>query len=325
MSKTLLEANFQTTDLRAIYTRKVGQGNTEQENNTDTATNDVNNDFVAKLKNLGFTDEVVSKLIKLGEPFKKACDILGFRTDIKNPILAFVKQSYVQEKLLNTGLLNISTFKAIYNTVANKLVADSEFVAERAYNIIYCPDLYRKSAKEMVEYLTLQSKILSPAAGAYDGKTQLENRRIFLHIDGIDEKEYVKNAKATKLDDNALPKVFDAKLNSIEIARRLSGSESEVSTVTKSNKELAGIVEELTTTADKLAALLALSTSTSSKQAQQALNAPELPSVASEAITQAFLKLSKDNILPKGQLDAKTADTLVNLIMATFKQEETKA
>jgi hypothetical protein len=230
----------------------------------------------------------------------------------------------VQEKLLNTGLLNISTFKAIYNAVAKKLAADSEFITERAYNIIYCPDLYRKSAKEMAEYLTLQSKILSPSAGAYDGKIQLENRRIFLHIDGIDEKDYAKNAKMTKLDDNSLPKVFDAKLNSIEIARSLSGKSEGVGTITKSDKELTEIVSKLTTTADKLAALLALSTSTSSKQAQQALSAPEVKDVTGEAVTQAFLKLSKDNVFPKGQLDIKTADSLVSLIMATFKQEEPK-
>jgi len=333
MPNTLLEANFPTVNLRSIYTQTVNTNTASTESSADTK--DANTILAAKLASLGFNDDIIKKLISFGEPFKKVCTALGFKLNNAtggNPILAFVNQTYVQEKLLKTDLLNSRTFKVIYNAVAKKLVADSEFFTERTYNIIYCQDLYSKSVQEMEEYLILQRSILSPTAQSYDGQTQLKNRQVFLSIDNIknsngekelDPNTYVKKVKAITLDDKALPTVFNAKLNSIAVAKAISGSkQEEPKAITKSNKELIAILKKLTTIEDKLAVIMSLSASTNSKKAQQALVAPELGGVSGDLVTKAFLRLSKDGILPKGQLSTETADTLVGLIMATLKSKE---
>ena len=146
---------------------------------------------------------VVKQLMLLGEPLKKALKVLGFSRKL-NPILAFLKTKFAQE-LLKTKLLNINTFKAIYNAVAKRLVADSQFVAENDYNIIYCRDLYTKSPSEMIEYLETQQSILSPTASKYTAKDLLRNRKIFLKVANgpQDPAKYV--AFVNKLDATALP------------------------------------------------------------------------------------------------------------------------
>ena len=128
----------------------------------------------------------------------------------------------MQQELIKPGLLNINTFKAIYNAVAKNLVADSEFFAESKsnYNIIYCKDLYSKPAVEMEEYLKLQSEILSPDARSYTARDVIKNKKIFLYIDTIDELNIKKRAEDIKNYNKDLPQILNAKLNSLKLTVR---------------------------------------------------------------------------------------------------------
>jgi hypothetical protein len=336
MSNILLESDFLTVDLGSVLNTTTTANTTNDataNSNTQASTAEQpSNELEAKLAQLGFSEEIIKKLLSFGEPFKKACKVLGFKIELgngSNPILAFVHQPWVQKELLNTGLLNVSTFKAIYNAVAKKLVADSEFFArepQNDYNIIYCKDLYRRSAKEIEEYLILQRSILT--GGSYTSEKQLKNRRIFLHIAGItnargeaelDPKKYAQEVQKVKED--RIPKVFTAKLNSLAVAKELSGNNTEITanTVSRSNKELVEIAKKLTSLPEKLAAIFALSTTTKSKKAKRALQSQIFNEIKGQQLTQAFLELSSANILPEGQLKEENADALVEIIWSTLK------
>ena len=168
--------------------------------------------------NGSYTDE----LLGLGEPLKKAIKVLGFDKNI-NPILGFITDDVVLRNLLQTKLLNASTFKAIYNAVAKKLVADSEFFASNDYNIIYCQDLYRKPLADIVKYLTLQKGILSPSASTYTKADQDRNKKTFFNLVGIraleviskrypeESSERYEKEPATKLNDLVLASVLAGK------------------------------------------------------------------------------------------------------------------
>ena len=115
--------------------------------------------------------ECARQLLSIGDLLRKAIKVLGF--DETNPILAFISNNYVKENIIRPGLLNSSTFKAIYEAVSENLVADSEFFRPNNYNIIYCKDLYTKTSKEILEYLKLQKKILM----IHDNKYRAEDVR----------------------------------------------------------------------------------------------------------------------------------------------------
>jgi hypothetical protein len=307
MSNLLLENSAFTVDLRSIYNPSPSQKASEP---NKTADNTSRSDEVAqKLLELTKNNEqLVSKLMTLGEAFKNACKILGYKTTKEkgsNPILAFVLQNYVIQNLLNTGLLNGSSFKAIYNAVAKKLVADSEFFESNGYNLLYCKALYNKPAKEIEEYLTVQSKILTPTFTSYTDEIQLKNRRVF-----------IEDAKAGQIP----PLMTDqVKLNTISKARELSGTKKENGTVHRNSEELDQIVSKLKSTSVKFATIMALSTSTTSEEARKALFSQKFTGISPTDIADAFNKLSRSNVLPKGQLSETDADKLVLKILDTLE------
>ena len=132
-------------------------------------------------------------------------DILDLGFDpLINPLLAFFLRNYVQQLVLE-DLVNAETFKALHNAVANRYIADSEFVKENAYNILYCRDLYEQPARDILEYLRIQKSILSPSAPAYNKETRNTNIKIFLE-----------NGVVSVMDK-------DATLNSLEEAKALAG------------------------------------------------------------------------------------------------------
>jgi hypothetical protein len=289
------------------------------------------NDVEKKLIELKIDPALVKKLLALGEPFKKACRVLGYSVKPENggnPILAFVLQDYVIKNLLNTALLNAGTFKAIYNAVAKHLVADSEFFKANNYNIIYCKNLYKKSPKEIEEYLTLQNKILEPSNETYSQKDQERNRKTFLYIKGMnnirgeEELNLVKRAIAVnKLTDvNKIPKVEDAITNSIELAKEIYSRSSAEPTIHRNADELDKIVAKLTGLASKFAAILLLCTK--STKVKQALNHPKFSELNQKLIADAFMKLSKDSTFPKVPLREDDADLLVAKILVTLKPQE---
>ena len=199
MPKTLLESDFLTIDLRSFYSDASAQDEAEEQPSEDTTQQPNADEVEQKLLDITKDPALVKKLLDLGEPFKTACKKLGYKVKQENgsnPILAFVLQSYVQERLITPGLLNRNTFKAIYNAVAKNLVADSEFFSTNNYNIIYCQDLYRKTASEMESYLKEQSQILTTSASSYSSKVQTANKKAFIHISGL----YRENTNQEELD-----------------------------------------------------------------------------------------------------------------------------
>lgn len=332
MSKILLEADFETVDLRQFFNNQTTANSTGPAAETPEAPKDGSQSQTAELeaglKEHGIPDDVIKKLMQLGDPFKKALKVLGYKASDpkanKNPILAFVKQTTVQDTLIKPGFLNISTFRAIYNAIAKNLVADSEFFAQNSYNLIYCKELYRKPVKEIEAYLMLQgSEILKPSASNYNSTDQLLNRKVFLEISGIEEQNITKRARLIN-DPNSnytIPTMQDAvKLNSLQLARQILGQTTGLTTNGKhiNTTELDKVVEKLTDIASKFAAILAISTNSNSKAARQALSNPKFSELNQKQIANAFIRLSTENILPKGQLAEETANALVEKILATF-------
>lgn len=152
-------------------------------------------------------NDCAKQLVSLGEPLKKVMKVLGFSKKT-NPILGFITDQYVINNLIKTKLLNVNTFKAIYEAVAKKLIANSELLVANDYNIIYCKDLYKKSAAEMLKYIELQAKVLLPRGEEYSAEDTARNVKTFFYLDEVQEQD-VKERKAAieKLtDDGTLPK-----------------------------------------------------------------------------------------------------------------------
>ena len=137
----------------------------------------VRNAFWEDYFNANWSSKVAAKLKRI-DLLRKDIEDMGFDPLI-NPLLAFLLRNYVQ-KLVLEDLINSETFKALNNAVANNYLADSEFVKENAYNILYCRDLYKQPVRDIVEYLRLQKIILKPNAPAYNKETRTTNIKIFL-------------------------------------------------------------------------------------------------------------------------------------------------
>lgn len=312
MANILHEADSFTVDLRSIYS---GAANNEQAQNSSSSSNSGDNQLVAILKRNDITNpETIKKLLTFGEPFTRAIKILGENVDKdgnqvrRNPILAFVAQEEVQASLINTNYLNANTFKAIYNAVAHKLVVDSEFFNSNGYNLIYCPILYKRSAKEIEEYLKLQSEVLKPTATKYDGRLQSLNKKVFIET----------------TDSNNVTMQNASRLNSLERAKQIRSynSDGESDKIHRNSNELDKIVAKLDTLANKFAAILSLSTSSKSGKAKKALNSPAFSGLNQKQIANAFISLSSNDILPKGQLAEDDADALVVKILSSLESHD---
>jgi hypothetical protein len=264
--------------------------------------------------------EYVKPLIALGEPLRKIIKTLGFgkRT---NPILGFLNLKYVKESLLGPGLINSQTFKALYNAIAKKLVADSEFLRISDYNIIYCKDLYKKTAAEMEKYLSLQRDILAPSASTYTPVDQLNNKKAFVYLNSIKEKDTKKRAQEIKkLTNVKLPSVKNAVLNSYELAQAISGaSSSEPSVSTLKPQEQQALISQVESISQIFAAIQYLSIITKSSKAQKALADESFKNLSTEQILQATAWLAKQNIMPKSQIKATQADDLIDALLGKLK------
>lgn len=321
MPNTLLEADFLTVDLKSIYNRtaQTNAGETdnstassEQPNSTEKV-NAADAELLQVLKNSGIKDtDVIKKLLALGPYFKKAIEVLGNKADKgpgANPILGFVAQGEVQQNFIKTGLLNINSFKAIYNAVAKNLVADSEFFAINKYNIIYCKDLYRKPAKEMEGYLRLQSTILKPSAAKYTVDDLIKNKKVFL--------------KAANKASTGLPDMLDAKLNELSLAERIEDTfDGRETTIRLNNEKQEDITNSLTDGQGKIpnavafATLVSLAVSTNNAKVKSALKAPQFKEVQNEQLVAAISSLASKSLLPKGRLRTEDVESLVTKIMS---------
>lgn len=141
-------------------------------------------------------------------------------------------------------------------------------------------------------------------------------------ITGQEELNIVKRARIIKdfKDTAKIPNVTDvsAKLNNIELVKQIvEGGGFDV--VSRNATELDKIVKELTNSARKFAAILLLCNK--SAKAKQALSNPKFRELNQMQIAEAFLQLSKSNIIPKEQLKAEDADLLIEKIFASFNQK----
>jgi hypothetical protein len=351
MSNQLLEANVPTIDLRAIYATSPvlnAEDTPESDSSTETErartpddTSGTTNELKQLLMSKGVDEETARRIILFGEPFKKAVRVLGTKTEPSkgsNPLLAFVIQDYVKNKLINTGLLNINTFKVLYNAVAAKLVADSEFfehTPQNDYNIIYCADFYRKPVKEMLDYLKLQSNILDVNASVYSAETQIKNKKAFIFIKGVykagtteEESDPIKRANLIKKIDSAKAKAVtagDAVLNKLDIVKILCNiKQAEQTELTTDNqndivKKLAGLGVEQKSAA--FATLLALSMNTDSPVAKKALKHEVFADINAQDTLNALHKFAGTSILPRGQIKPADADSLAHKLLATVVQK----
>ena len=200
---------------------------------------DIEYQFFAEFFTAIWGAEAAKNLMAIGDQLRKDIKILGFKKQ-SNPILAFLSLSYVQKNLIQTKLLNINTYKAIHNAIAKNLVADSEFFKANNYNILYCLDLYRKPVNTIEEYLTIQKKTLPPDASVYSQEIQDRNKRVFLVLSRNTEKSLDKKAEVQQtIEYSKLPSVrtAGAKLNELELARKVAGLAKYTGTTQGNTKE----------------------------------------------------------------------------------------
>jgi hypothetical protein len=262
------------------------------------------------------------QLLSIGEPLKKALKVLGF-DKAKNPILAFISDTFVKNQLIKTKLLNSSTFKAIYNAVAKKQVALSQLAKANDYNIIYCLDFYKKSLEEMSKYLNLQAKVLSTASGAYSEEVKDRNKTVFAYDKAITEKDIKERAKIVIEKEPVDTADGNYQLNSIaqvmEILEAFNIDSKEDTEDTSEKKAESEKVEVDFKAIDKaklspeevLAAVQYVMIANGNESARKALTDTRFNSVSVKADT--VSKIAK--ILPKGRLDKASADKLVNLLV----------
>ena len=343
MSNILLEADAYTVDLRSITKHIKDKPESPKAKGTDSS--EVNAKPVSSLtddeiKNLlsntfKMKPAIVQRIMDFGTPFKKAIRTLGTKIDEgigANPLLAFVCQKYVQEQLIEPGLLNSSSFKAIYDAVSKDLVADSEFFVANNYNIIYCKNLYRKPAGEILKYLSLQSEILSPSAREYHAKDFINNKKVFLFIEELptelNTKKRAEDVNNFLADSSAadilkkLPKISDAKLNSLELAEAIKSKAGSVHTVPLKDSDQDDIMQRLMDDRGQLdlaktyALLLVLAVNSRNKRAKEILNRAKFSGLNPRQITDASINLAQYPILPNGQLKVQDINSLIDKIEA---------
>lgn len=279
-------------------------------------------------------DNTAELLLGLGDPLRKAIKVLGFNPNV-NPLLGFLTNNYVLNNLLMPKHLNVNTFKAIYNAVSKRLVADSEFMAQNDYNLIYCQDLYKRSATEILEYLTLQKNVLSTTASTYTKADQDRNKKVFFKLTGIQElnkitkrypaKSYDRNVKLkaaiddlpagtklpaasssdTVLNDVAFVKVL---LDKVDDTNKETANKDNESNDSKYSSTVSTLARKLgTNSAHALAALQYLNITTNVPDVRAALNHAVFKNVSMEALiaaSSAVNKLMKDAALSDSEVKA---------------------
>jgi hypothetical protein len=273
--------------------------------------------------------ELADRLTSLGEPLRKALKVLGFKKDT-NVFLSFFNQKYVQDNLLKTKLINVNTFKVLFNAVAKKLVAGSEFFKTNNYNLIYCRDFYTKPITEMEKFIQIQSHILTNSTSKYTQADQLKNRSTFLFIP-LEEKEITKRVETIVKIINKpnlislVPEMHIAKskLNPLALAYKISGKDVLDTAAGKSHmttKNQAAIANKLKSASQIYAALQFLSMNAGSRKAAQALTNDAFKNLSLDKISQATALLTTQKIMPSGEISKTEADNLAGILLGRLQE-----
>ena len=302
-------------------------------------TYEVEVEFFKEFYNEFWDPENAEQLLSIGTDLMQAFKVLGFDRNT-NVIYWFLTLDYVKTNLLKTKLINKDTFKAIYNAVADKLIADSEFTAnDNSYNLLFCRDWYKRTSKEMLEYLELQNNIIKRSDSIYTKEVKNNNKRVFLSIVNTQESELEAQAKEvlSKTEGKALPSVQEPgiKLNNIELADAISkqlgfvnsSEEANKSNITKdSTAEIIGVreqqqlIKKLNTDPLKLAAIQYLSISTASKQARAVIKNPDILRVFKVETNELLLATIKiAEFMPKSKITAEVADEIIKVLVKNKK------
>lgn len=272
-------------------------------------------------------EELAKRALQIGDLLRKDIKVLGFKKD-KNPIIKFLDNIWVQQNLLKTGLLNSNTYKAIHNAVAKNLMADSEFQTSNDYNIIYCRDLYHKSAKDMEMYLVLQHANLGPnnyIGGKYNTSIQNKNKKIFFYIKAIKEQNIEKRKKAISNFSGGLPsaKQTDTVLNHIDLARAVSGinhiNRNVANHSINASKSINGLTGKITNTEQLFAALQYLSIVTGDIEANRALKHSRFSNLRTEEIVPATSYIAQ--IMSKNTLSNDEASGLLSTLLDKLNKD----
>ena len=263
---------------------------------TRTSEGEIRNRFWKDFFNTKWEAKVADKLLQI-TLLRRVIEDHGF-DPLTNPFLAFIIHPFVQ-KLVLKGLLNEETFKGINNAVAEKYIADSEFIKENNYNIIYRTDLYRQPSVDIEQYLKCQSTILKPNASKYTKEDIIKNLQTFL-VDGIEA-----------------AKDPNAKLKELSQIERLTNTQKEQEETGVDRSDLKKIVNELTKSIQLVAALQYINMSTNSKEAKNALQKIKMPNVTGDELIKATSYVAE--LLNGRRVDKASAETFIDLILDKLK------
>lgn len=266
----------------------------------------------------------VAPLMLIGDQLRKDIKTLGFKKQT-NPIFAFICLSYVQKDLIQTKLLNANTYKAIHNAIAKRWIADSEFFKANDYNIIYCKDLYKKSVKEIQEYLKLQAEgILKPQEPVYTFEMQTTNKKIFIFKAKNSAPNLAARAKSQLATSTRLPSMQNnsTKLNELELAetvlemltntrRTKKREEQEGSADSSTLQKLANKFEN--DPAKILAFMQYFSVITGSDITKETLNNEKLRRVPVTDLVTATAEIAE--FIPQAKLSKKDATALISKLL----------
>ena len=244
--------------------------------------------------------------IVIGEQLKKDIKVLGFKKQT-NPIIAFLKLSYVQKELIKTRLINNNTYKAIHNAVAKQYIADSEFFKASDYNIIYCKDLYSKSVSDIEAYLKIQKTILPTNISEYTVDRQNRNKSIFLEVG----KKSVKQKGVTLKSLKEVQKLTGVSVEEVSNKNEKEGttSEQEEKGVNLDASELVAFIGN--SPAKTAAALQFIGMTSKHPKAFSALK--RLGNIPMEALASAASEVAKK--FSNVKINAKSAENYINLIV----------
>lgn len=262
---------------------------------------------------------IAQTLINIGDQLTNLIKVIGF-DKAKNPVVAFLQLDYVQKQLIATKLINVNTFKVIYEVVAKRLIADSEFRDKNNndYNVIYCKDFYTKPLKEMIEYLKIQKNILPVNISVYDIEVQEKNKETLLSS-GSDMKQPDAKLKSLvdiekSLKDTDASNVSDSSEESASETKTDNGMETDSAADTAI---LSKFVNGLSSKALVQAALQYIGMTTSGKAAQKALSVTVYSGSSAELVSASKTIATQ---ISKLKMNSQNASELVNLLLKRAKK-----